>query len=242
MHPNIIALREALEELHIPYKTIDSFDDALMVRGYAFIRASTPFNTGSLPTLCQDKDALYKVCVGAVPTPRTYGFFTHQSFDEILRISRDILYPRIVKMNKGERGHHVFLCHSDEETSRALTLIFKDNSKHTDYIALIQEYILPKTEIRAVVVYGKVVLIYDRYTRIIMSGDIVLEVERMCTALASRIHLGWVAVDFIQSMTGSLYFVEINTKPGFDGFIEIQGTTEIKKIYMQALTHFFSLT
>lgn len=248
MYPNIRVLRETLCELAVAYAEIPGFEDALIVKGKPFVRAATPFNTESIASFCRDKDAVYKLLLGKVKMPRTRSFLdpsgshgelaSARSLDEILIKTSDFVYPRMVKMNQGERGMHVYKVENDAETKDALSRIFDKSFGRYDYIALIQEYIRIAREIRVIVVDRKPEFAYERSTFRPLNVSSVPELLHMAETAATALDLHWGSVDFIESAQGETYFIEANTKPGFEGVISAQGDAPLKKLYSLALKKF----
>ena len=149
--------------------------------------------------------------------------------------SLDFLYPCIVKMNAGERGTNVFLVSDKTEAQTALSCIFDKNSKHADYIALVQEYLKPHCEIRVVVASGEVVFAYEREIGAFVSMDVLKVVTDRANTIIDTIGLSWGALDFIKAESGEIYFLEANTRPRFENFISVQGNRNLVDAYKKAL-------
>ncbi|MBI5134365.1 MAG: hypothetical protein HZA81_03200 [Candidatus Taylorbacteria bacterium] len=245
MHPHIRALRSLLEKRGVAYQEIASFADALIVGGAPFIRATTPFNDESVSALCQDKAAVHEILKGKTRMPDTREFLdprgrhpelcNAKSLDEIVKKSLDFLYPRMVKMNKGERGHNVFFAENETDFRKCFERIFDKGSRYYDYIALVQEYVEPKFEYRVALAAGAPVFAYARG-----------EFDRLDRASASRLFsasdkileslpVSWGSLDFIESKGGDLYFLEANTRPSYEGFIAKNGDASIQELYSLSL-------
>lgn len=250
MHPNIRLLKTVLDELSITYKTIQSFPDGICVRGTYFIHGATPFNDEAISLLCRDKDAVHKVLAGLVAMPRTKSFLNPEgrystlaeakSVADIPSLTLDFVYPRIVKMNRGEQGRNVFLVESDAEMNLALREIFDQTSRHYDYIALVQEYIKPRREVRVLVSAGKAGFFYDRNSKKEITGADVSKLQAMCEIVLQNIPLSWGACDFIQSDVGEWYFLEINTRPELSEHAISEYRIELKNLYRKAIVAFLS--
>jgi glutathione synthase/RimK-type ligase-like ATP-grasp enzyme len=240
MHKNIEAVRQALHEMNTDFSEIEGFYDAVMIKGYAFVRAVTPFNNGSIASLCRDKAAVYTLLKGIVPMPETISVLDKQGTYAVLAhdVSLDILYPRIVKMNSGERGDNVYFVSNKEEAQSALASIFDKNSSHYDYLALIQEYIKPVREIRVVVAEHSVAFAYDRSSAELLSSDAFEKVVNLSEKVLQRLTITWGALDFIESESGELFFLEVNTRPGFNTFIEKNGNRLLVDLYKASLRKF----
>ncbi|MEN9621794.1 MAG: hypothetical protein RLZZ67_228 [Candidatus Parcubacteria bacterium] len=237
MHKNIEAVRQALHEINTDFSEIKGFYDAVMVKGYAFVRAVTPFNNGSIASLCRDKAAIYTLLKGSVPMPETISVLDKQGTyaTESKDVSLDILYPRIIKMNSGERGDNVYLVTNKEEARSALASVFNKSSLHYDYLALIQEYIKPIREVRVVVSNHVVALGYDRTTGSLLSQDDFEKVKTMSEVILHKLTIAWGAFDFIESESGEFYFLEVNTRPGFNTFIEKNSNRLLVELYKASL-------
>lgn len=247
MHENIKALNQALYEMNKTFSSIPHFPDTLIVDGSVFIRAITPFNTESVSILCLDKAALYYMLVDKVLMPKTLQVFDFEgeysksrnlSIEHVLTKSLDIFYPRIVKMNKGRKGNHVYVVSNDSETTWALSNIFNRQSQNYDYSALIQEYIEPTSEFRAVVSHNSVAWVYNRKTGEYVSDRTLEHVMGMSEIILETVPLSWGALDFIESKEGKLFFLEANTQPNFNTFISRHGNRLLVDSYKKALTDF----
>lgn len=250
MNTHIQILQKVLDSLGQSHVPVLGMPDALLVSGEVFIRSATPFNKQSLSILCKDKDAIYKILQDVVPIPKTKSILDPQgkhpelsgvkNINEITDSFLDFIYPCIVKMNQGERGIHVFITKSIKEVQDALQIIFDKTNRRYDYIALVQEYIKPKREIRAMVSFGKVVFCYDRHSREIISGAINSKVIALSDSILKKINLSWGAIDFIESTQSNLYFLEINTKPEFSEEFFAKHSSRVIELYQRAFKYLLS--
>ncbi len=245
MHQNLEILKEVLAEEGVSYTEIPGFFDALVVGKEPFIRSVTPFNTEATSTLCCDKFAIHTMLGSTIPMPRTKAFLDphgrypeyakEKSFKDILTACSDFLYPRIIKMNSGEQGSNVFIVKNDEESLLALENIFNKESQHYDYMALVQEYMEPKRELRAAIAGGEFVFAYDRESKEMIEGPLVERLEGMSKTILEHVDLSWGALDFIEDGTGDVYLLEVNTRPRFDGFISFDARNQFKKLFRMGL-------
>jgi carbamoylphosphate synthase large subunit len=172
---NTECLREACDQLHVPYDICDEFGNVVCVRlekNYFFVNFSTPFNNDSFSQIAKDKDFSHMIGKDTIHMPRTKSYFDPNfgkgfsggmSVEVIVdEIMSEFDVPVIVKMNRGEQGKNVFLCRSRDEVSVAIKTIFKKDSELYDYIALAQEYIRIKSEYRVIVFRGKALLVYEK--------------------------------------------------------------------------------
>jgi glutathione synthase/RimK-type ligase-like ATP-grasp enzyme len=244
MHLHVKALREALTSLHMSFSAIPDFHDSVIAKDMHFIRTATPFNTESVSALCRDKAALHKVLDGKVPMPKTKSFIdpnsihAEQDLDSIKAIAEsvsDFVYPRIVKMNQGERANNTFIVKNETETTEALRCIFDKSARYYDYIALVQEYIRPKRELRVAVAAGRPQFVFDRASKSILHGALGKKAAELSELIIKEISISWAAIDFIESDSGEVYFLEANTRHNFEDFMQVNGLAEVKNLYIQAI-------
>lgn len=248
MHKSIKALKQAITELQVPFVAVDGFEDALIIAGGICMYGVTPFNSDSAAFICRDKAMFYKILNGSVVTPRTVSVVDPQgvyptgvvveSIDNSLKKASGFSYPRIVKMNAGDTGRNVYRVDTEIEMRAAIAAIFNKGSKDYDFIALIQEYIPRTREIRVVIADRDVMYMYDRNTGDFIEGPAVQEITDMAKIILGRIDLSWCALDFIESNTGAFYFIEANTRPGFDSLIAKHGERPLIEAYKKGLTAF----
>ncbi len=249
MHSNIRALRQALAEIGMAFEPVKGFDNAVMVFGHPFMYGLTPFNTHSAAMISIDKAMTFKILEGKVPMPRTISivdpngdFPKHikvESVEESFKKASDILYPCIVKMNSGDAGRNVYKVDTEAEARAGIAAIFNRNSKNYDFIALVQEYIKPAREIRVLVAGGDVAFAYDRKSTDIVSGKVADELTGYSKKILETMSFPWCALDFIESESGKLYFLEANTRPGFEGFVARHGDRLLVDAYKKGLSLFF---
>jgi glutathione synthase/RimK-type ligase-like ATP-grasp enzyme len=249
MHVNIGILTKVLNDLGLAYKDVPYFPDAIIFQDNFFVRSSTPFNTQSVSLITRDKWAAHSLLEGKLLMPKTRAFHDPQgkypeyalkkNIGDIVK-SSDFVYPCIIKMNQGERGANVYIAENDTEALQALEIIFDKKSKHYDYISLVQEYIKPKHEYRAISVYGSIALIYDRESKKIAQSTKSEHMREMALIVQKELGFNWGAVDFLESEDGKLYFLEANTKPEFEGLIEENGVDQVRELYKIAVKKFLS--
>jgi glutathione synthase/RimK-type ligase-like ATP-grasp enzyme len=231
MHENIKAVEQALTEMNVPFSGIAGFPDALIVSSHTFIRSLTPFNTESVSALCRDKAAVHTLLQGKVLMPKTDILF-----DVPTDKSLEFLYPCIVKMNRGEKGKNVYLVSNETEARSACEHIFNRELKDSDYIVLVQEYIKPVREIRAVISGGAISFVYDRDAVLVVPEETLGKISALSKTILETINLSWGALDFIESESGELYFLEANTHPSFEAFISTHGNRRLIDAYKHALS------
>ncbi len=243
MHIHISAAQKALSALGIPYTNIPGFPHGLVYQGGACITTYTPFNSESGARFCRDKAAVYELLKDIVPVPTTKYFIDpwyesgaqkSPSLEDILTMSSDILYPRIIKMNTGERGQNVFLTHSHDESRLALSYIYDKQSKYYDSVALIQQYITLGTELRVFVVCGEIICVYERLSARGIDRDSNQRIYTLAQKIIPHIPGLWYALDFIESTEGDIYFLEVNTRPFFATYCAVHGEDMLVGAYTKA--------
>ncbi|MES2436638.1 MAG: alpha-L-glutamate ligase [Patescibacteria group bacterium] len=176
--PNIQALVQACNELHISYSFYDSnhnFVGLNVKKPSYFANASTPLNDESVSKICKDKEFTFKLVGTIVRMPKTLGFVNplcdpqyqkyvqYDSYAAIAsKIEKEFTYPLIIKMNSGSRGANIYKCHNKQDVLKALAIIYNKQSFQYDYIALAQEYISIAREFRVIIFNKKVVLVYEK--------------------------------------------------------------------------------
>jgi len=245
MHLNIQALHRALDEANIAHGAIPGFEDSVATDQGAFLYAATPFNAESVAALCHDKAATHALLEGAVSMPRTAAFLdpegprpelaVQKSVEDIVRASASFAYPRMVKMNRGERAKNVYFVESDEECRNALRTIFDKRSADYDFMALMQEYIEPERELRVAISAGKPIFAYDRRTFKVVDEATAAQLFEPAVEAGRILRISWGAVDFIESKSGGFYFIEANSRPSYEGFIRANGDDRICDLFRRAL-------
>ncbi len=253
-------LKEACKRLGISYTAHDAFGNLISVFAPSgvlhFANFSTPFNSGAAEQICKDK-GFTALILGkhlSMPKSRTYtdpgfregydGFKKHGDLESIVRdIEKDFSYPVVIKKNTGTRGINVFLCQNSSEAENALSTIFKKDSLEYDYGALVQEYIRPVAEYRAVRFFGKTVFLYR--TKSLWSsptkkpGEMPAReaFEALLAPVQALLPLAFFGADVIEDANGKLWLLELNTRPGFANFIRENGTEPVISLYEKMLTH-----
>ncbi len=178
MIPNSECLRDALEELHIPYKILDqngNFFEVGKKKKYLFAGTTTPLNSEVFSLAARDKGFTDILLKDILSLPRTLAYLDPRvkkeytdyrkfnSLEDVLKnIEFTFSFPLIIKRNSGLKGNNVFLCSNREEAKKALMKVFNHRSKNYDYVALAQEYIDIQKEYRVLVLNEKVELVYEK--------------------------------------------------------------------------------
>lgn len=270
-HPNTRCIRAACDRLGIPYKIHDEYGNFIAVGSDPvryFVNAAAPFNSSAVDKICKDKEFTWKLLKDAVRTPRTKGYFDpypqdpqyqgyvrEASYEEIAdSITSEFSLPVIVKMNSGMKGNNVYLCRDRAEVLAAVERIFDHAAPSSDYVALAQEYVVPRKEYRAVVFRGEVVLLYEKdiseatftgnmsplhyeNARAVLLEDPV-QIARMEAAIAGIypvLDLEFGGIDLIEDERGELHVIELNTFPGFSYFVKDNGDEPVTRMYERIL-------
>jgi glutathione synthase/RimK-type ligase-like ATP-grasp enzyme len=214
-----------------------------------------------------DKDFTYKLLKDLVKIPSSIAYLDPnvkeknkkylklKNIQDILNnIQQNFTLPLIIKRNRGCEGNNVFLCKTPEEISEKLEIIFNQNSKNYDYIALAQEFIQIEREFRVVVVYNQIELIYEKDNHnadfvgnlsplhyenskavIIQDSDLKDRITKFINPILTKLDLNFVGLDITLDKNGELFLIELNSNPGFKHFVDDNGEGEIVKLYIKAL-------
>ena len=165
---NTRCLIEASKRLGLTTVAYDPNDNFICIKAGGknlfFANYSTPFNTNSFSKISRDKELTYLLLKDMIRMPKTFGVFdpnysedgeiknNKEQFSENLRkILNQINFPLVVKPNSLSRGTNFSLCKREEEVLSALEKIFNRNSRHYDFVALLQEYVEVAEEYRVIV-------------------------------------------------------------------------------------------
>jgi glutathione synthase/RimK-type ligase-like ATP-grasp enzyme len=199
-----------------------------------------PQTTGFLDPECQEKYRKY---------------LKYFSYSEITQeIFRVYSLPLIIKKNAGAQGANVFLCTSEKDVSFALTTIYNKHSYLYDYIALAQQYIPIKKEYRVVMFNQKIVLMYEKdasqatctgnisplhqeNSRAVLVKDTLLinRINNFLKPLFATLDLRFTGLDIILDDQNSLWLLEMNSRPGFEHFIQDNGDENLIMMYRDIL-------
>jgi len=269
----IVCLKEALTRLGVPYHQSDNDMNLLTVfldhHPYYFSNSATPLNNDSLSLVCRDKDFANRILSPAVRMPRAYGYLnpavseeyaSYLKFNQLSEIVSDIItnfsLPVVVKRNRGHQGQNIFLCHDQAEITGALKAVFNKNSAHYDYIALVEEYIKPAVEYRAVCLDGELTLLYHKDNSealfvgnlsplhfkgakaVMVTDDNVLEkISSFLAPIFTVFPVEFAGFDIIEDEEGFLWLIEVNNSPGFNLFLRDNDPEIIIDLYQKVILH-----
>jgi glutathione synthase/RimK-type ligase-like ATP-grasp enzyme len=250
--PNSVCLRKACDRLGIRYTTHDRHNNLITVHlptgDSIFANSASPFNSDAVIKICFDKEFMYLLLKDSIQMPKTVGFFdpyqNHALYKQFAStashqtIAKEILatfqLPVIVKMNAGHEGRNVFLCESPADITNALKTIYNRKSLNYDSVALAQEFIDQKREFRVIVFRGKIVLLYAKdFSRI--SPQMTRKIARFIKPIFKKVPLEFGGLDIIEDAHKNLYLIEMNSRPGFFGFISKRGEEPLIRMYAQIL-------
>ena len=173
--------------------------------------------------------------------PKTVLLSSQETWKQSLE-TLDSKFPIIMKTLEGSKGVGVLFIESERQMESLIQLLFNQNE---DIDLLIQEYIETDSDIRVIVLGGKVIASMKRD---VIKGDFrsnvsqgakvkeykltELEVEQ-CLLAAKAIDGSWTAVDFIPSKNPKKdppYILEVNHSPGTQGIEEATNDNIVKKV------------
>ena len=271
MEANISCVAKACERLGIEYHCIDRHQQCLFIEGrHLFQKNRTPFNNESMAALCKDKEHHYILLEDKVNLPKTLGFLdpnTDERYKKFLdyptigaivdAIEMQFGYPVVIKQNRGALGINVFCCHEQPQVTEALQTIFNKQSANYDYVALAQQYVRAKQEIRVIYFDGRPVLSYERvfgdapfgakYWETTQGRTIDIHgsplVEQCTQAFESAVNipgLRFVALDIIIDHSDQLHLLELNSGPKFNNYIDSHSDEPVIKMFEHILPQFLS--
>ncbi len=258
MTPNIPWIKLAARQMNLDFKVLDS-DEGLGVltqgiEHFYFVNCATPFNRQDLSRVAKDKYFTYLICKDLVLTPKTLIFIdpasplTLQDYvrfnsirdivnESILRLGEDI----IVKKNSGQRNENVFSCKSSKEIELAFIEIFNKNSSKYDYIGLAQEKVTIIKELRVIVGYGEVLLVYQKWKFTKVTDALILSrVKDFVHKIHERLELNFMGLDLAINHENQLVLIEINSAPRLEFYVRENGASEVINIFKFVITKFLN--
>ncbi|MEM9539814.1 MAG: YheC/YheD family protein [Cyanobacteria bacterium P01_E01_bin.42] len=270
MLTNIRLLIEACKRLDVKYDILHPAQNLIRVRlhqDYYFVNYTVPIVSQTIAKILIDKEYTYQLLKDCANSPKTLAFLTpfcdekykqYLHFDTIEKIVTEIKthfpYPAIVKRNRGSSGDNVFLCRHEHETINALKTIFDINSKNSDYVALVQEYIDIKNEYRAIFLEGEVILLYEKdnknatftgnlsplhwegaKAKYISDRNLIAEIQNFIAPVFTHLDIGYGGFDIARDRRDRLWLIEINSHPNFKIFIRDNSEEIIIQLFIKVL-------
>jgi len=179
----------------------------------------------------RDKFASLQILQGAgLPVPRT-AYFAHPSQKESLLDGWTP--PVVIKLLSGSQGVGVNLAESREAASALL-----DTLLHLQHEAMVQEYLPGRSDLRVVVLGGKVLGAMERQAapfdfrsnlhcggqaRALDLGTLDEAVQVLACHACAALGLDFAGVDLMRAADGSLRVLEVNPVPSLEGIEKTTG-------------------
>lgn len=136
---------------------------------FDFYLSITPFNADEITSVIDNKWRLYEASSEALHMPLTKGF-TKDGAD-LNEIFRDIMsdieneahpytFPIVVKPSRGSKSVNVCICHDENELQKGLEIVAGDQGLGSHIV--VQQYIGPASEYRAVFFKNELMYIYEK--------------------------------------------------------------------------------
>ncbi len=186
------------------------------------------------------------------------GFTVYDSIEDIAcEIYRQFEnnMPCIIKKNSGSLGVNVFKTGNYDDILSAVNKIF-NNDKNYDYLLIASEYIYIKTEYRVVVLNNKIELVYlkdnsgakfvgnlsplhfDNSKAVkIMDSKVIKRIEMFLKPLFDNFAINFAGFDIAIDNNNEMYFIEINSSPGFEIYIRDNGYNDIVILYEKMIEY-----
>jgi len=136
---------------------------------FNFFGSTSPFNSRTVANFINDKWALYDSAKLRINVPYTESFVKKECDDEKLTDTvlekvesktHPFSFPLIIKPNNGSLSSNVYIAHNREELYNAINANRIDNDNGE--LILIQQYIGPAEEYRAICFNGSCVFAYEK--------------------------------------------------------------------------------
>lgn len=193
--------------------------------------------------------------------PDLYAEFSKFDSHEAIvnHIVKNTQFPIIVKPNSKSMGVNVFLCHQVDDLAKAVDTIFDKNSFLYDHVLLVQERISIQKEFRVIVYDSEIQFVYQKDNTgnhaefignlsplhfsnaraVLLKKETDMQILDNLSAFISPIFkqmkLNYAGLDIVLDTDGSLYLLEINTKPGFTYFIRDNGEHRVIELIKKIL-------
>jgi glutathione synthase/RimK-type ligase-like ATP-grasp enzyme len=274
MNRNLKSLVEACEQTNTEYKLHHATENILEIqlknnKSAMFVNWTTPLNQQSISKLVQDKDYFYNFLKDEVKMPRTEPFlnpYLHERYkkhtknlnitDIILTIEKNFQYPFILKKNRGTWGLNVFKVNSRRELEDGLLTIFDKKSSIYDFVALAQELIEIKYEMRAVFFQKELQFCYKKDTenatftgnlspfhqegaeaKLIDDEVLLNKIRKFTKPIFDKLDLIYTGLDIAIDSKNQMWLIEANSSPGFDNFIKSGHKKIVLEFYKKIINY-----
>lgn len=226
-----------------------------------------PFISYATSRLLKDKSLTYQLLNKKITMPKQISFFdpnTNQEHSEFVKykdinqilskIEKEFTYPVIVKKNQGSIGVNVFKCENKNQVAQSLNKIFDKNSRHYDYIALVESYIDIAFEYRVITIQNKIELLYlkdNRNAKFIgnlsplhFEGSKAVDIndkklftqfEEFIAPVFDEIDIPYAGFDIAIDSNNKMWLIEVNGSPSFEIYIRDNATKKVEGFYSKCL-------
>jgi glutathione synthase/RimK-type ligase-like ATP-grasp enzyme len=252
---NTRCVAQACENLGIPYVIHDEYGNFIEVQTpekMFFVNFTTPWNDTGSSKLCADKEFTYRLLAPHINMPTTKAFFDphfsqkkyalYKIQSDLQQIIADIesqfKFPLIIKMNSGSKKRNVFLCDNTKKVQKALRSIYNKKSPLYDYIAVAQTYIDIREEYRVVIFRGQILIAYTKHNPIVdivKNPQLLQKITDFITPIFTHTQVQFAGLDIAIDSSSIMFFIEMNSCPGFDSLARHHGENIVVKLYEKML-------
>jgi glutathione synthase/RimK-type ligase-like ATP-grasp enzyme len=201
----------------------------------------------------------------SLPIPKNTSFSKEDSNETITQLFYDkkLNFPVVIKPSNTNNAVHIYICNSFEDIFSNANIIFNDLQLNIQDVIL-QQFISIKKEYRVVIFNKninknlkntpKVLIAYEKIK--LSEQGISLETMNKSIPLAGVIEdrhkleqfrviiqslcdiipvLQYGGVDIVEDINGKLWYLEVNSDPGFRRLVNSYGQDGVKRIYQQIL-------
>lgn len=177
-------------------------------------------------------DGVLRRSFAHLPIPKTFSAASPSAFFKM-----GATFPLVAKENRGRQGRDVYLIKNTKELRRFFQKTISEERMLDTPTFLFQEFIPAQSDIRVLVVGGKVLGAIERRSltkaefrhNVALGGtsrqiSVTAEMRRLALAAAKVAKYEFAGVDLIRHRdTGKFYILEANRSPEFEGFMKATG-------------------